>query len=116
MSDQNFSREFDQSCFPGETGFPNPDREIERLVREFCDIWKLSPRQACLVELAVTGQHRKEAAHRLACSLKTVEGYWKRIYEKTQCQSQAEVVSKFIHHAFETDNLLFHESLPPQAA
>jgi DNA-binding CsgD family transcriptional regulator len=89
----------------------NPDRELDRLVRDFSAEWRLSPKQTSLVGMAVAGHHRKEVAHRLACSLKTVEGYWKRIYEKTNSQSQAEVVSKFIHHAFETDTLPFVEEL-----
>jgi DNA-binding CsgD family transcriptional regulator len=72
------------------------DEQIRRLVECFGKDANLSPRQTELVRHAVIGQHRKESASQLACRLKTVEGYWKRIYAKTGCCSEAEVVAKFI--------------------
>jgi len=72
------------------------DQQVQQLAEEFGRGYNLSPQQSQLVQLAVAGLHRKEVAARLACSLKTIEGYWKRIYEKTGCASEAEVVSKFI--------------------
>jgi DNA-binding CsgD family transcriptional regulator len=72
------------------------DEQIRHLVECFARDASLSPRQTELVRHAVIGQHRKESASQLACQLKTVEGYWKRIYVKTGCCSEAEVVAKFI--------------------
>jgi DNA-binding CsgD family transcriptional regulator len=74
--------------------------EVEQLVELLVSGWGLSPRQLKLVKLSVAGLHRKETASRLACSLKTIEGYWKRIYEKTGCDSEAAVVARFIREAF----------------
>jgi DNA-binding CsgD family transcriptional regulator len=70
---------------------------IRRLVDDFSQNSGLSPRQREILWLAIGGLHRKESAARLECSVKTVEGYWKRICEKTGCQCQAEVIAKFIH-------------------
>jgi DNA-binding NarL/FixJ family response regulator len=72
------------------------DEEIQRLVGEFGVEVSLSPRQLEIVTLAVGGLARKEIAFRLGCSLKTIEGYWRRIYEKAGCRSDAEVVARFI--------------------
>jgi DNA-binding CsgD family transcriptional regulator len=72
---------------------------IRTLVDHFGKLTRLSPRQLEVVNLAVTGVHRKQCAAQLACSLKTVEGYWQRIYEKTGCRSEAEVIATFIREA-----------------
>jgi DNA-binding CsgD family transcriptional regulator len=75
---------------------PTADERIDRFVDWFCYRSSLSPRQTELVRHAVTGIHRKESASRLGCRLKTIEKYWQIIYVKTGCESEAEVVAKFI--------------------
>jgi DNA-binding CsgD family transcriptional regulator len=74
----------------------NEDQQLSRLVERFGKSSSLSPRQTELVRHAVKGIHRKESASQLDCRLKTIEGYWRRIYSKTGCCSEAEVVAKFI--------------------
>jgi DNA-binding CsgD family transcriptional regulator len=78
------------------------DEEIEIMVEDFGRNTKLSPRQCEMVKLAVAGIERKESAFRLDCSLKTIEGYWRRIHEKTGCRSDSEVVAKFIRDSIHT--------------
>ena len=75
---------------------------MRRLVDDFAQTSGLSPRQCEMIWLAVIGLCRKEAAVHLACSVKTVECYWKRIYEKTGCRSEAEVIAMFIRAALAT--------------
>jgi DNA-binding CsgD family transcriptional regulator len=76
-----------------------PPHQIERLVARFGGRHVLSARQTEMIQMAIAGVHRKEIAARMGCSLKTIEGYWKRIHEKTACTSDAEVVARFIREA-----------------
>ena len=78
------------------------DVKLRSLVDHFGRVANLSPKQLEVVKLAVSGIHRKECAAQLSCSLKTIEGYWRRIFEKTQCRSDAEVVAMFIRQAVQT--------------
>src|SRR4051812_17723285 len=80
-----------------ETRFEAFPQLIRVLAQRYGDRMSLSPRQTNLIYFAITGMARKEAAAYLGCSLKTVEGYWKRIYQKCGCCSDAEVVARFIH-------------------
>ena len=84
--------------------------DIQQLAEDFGSEWNLSPRQRDVFKLAIAGVHRKESAALLACSLKTIEGYWKRIYEKTGCFSQAEVVAKFIREVLLADLVLANDA------
>jgi DNA-binding CsgD family transcriptional regulator len=76
-------------------------QQLDRFVDQFGQMASLSSRQTELVRHAVTGVHRKESASRLGCHLKTIEKYWQRIYTKTGCDSEAEVVAKFIFEIVE---------------
>jgi DNA-binding CsgD family transcriptional regulator len=84
------------------------EEQLRGFVERFGREKQLSPRQTELLRHAVIGTHRKESASQLACGVKTVEGYWRRIYAKTGCCSEAEVVAKFIaalleHRSRETE-------------
>jgi DNA-binding CsgD family transcriptional regulator len=81
---------------------PGPAQRLARLVVEFGLRHELSARQTEMLQMAITGLHRKESAARMGCSCKTIEGYWRRIHEKTGCSSDAEVVARFIREALTT--------------
>lgn len=79
-----------------ETKFEALGHPIRALAQRYGGMMSLSPRQTNLIYFAITGMSRKEAAAYLGCSVKTVEGYWRRIYQKCGCCSDAEVVARFI--------------------
>ncbi len=69
---------------------------MDKRLEKFCAAHALSGRQAEIVRMALQGCNRKATAAEIGCSVKTVEGYWRRIYEKTGAGSEREVVSMFI--------------------
>jgi DNA-binding CsgD family transcriptional regulator len=64
------------------------------MVRAFASGHDLSEREAAVLASAVAGLAMKETAARLRISVKTVECYWARIYEKTRDRSQREVLAR----------------------
>lgn len=71
---------------------------VERLTR----VYKLSAGEKDVVLLAaLRGASMKEAAAELGKSRKTVEQCWRRIYRKTGCQSQLEVIAELLRVAGE---------------
>jgi hypothetical protein len=48
--------------------------------------------------LKVAGQHGKGIATSLSCTESTVSTYWKRIFRKTSCSGQAEVLAALLRH------------------
>jgi len=62
-------------------------------IERFGRCYGLSPQQLNLLHFAATGVARKESAARSGCSVKTVEEHWRRIYHKTGCASELQVVA-----------------------
>jgi DNA-binding NarL/FixJ family response regulator len=69
---------------------------LRRLVEDFGGRHKLSEQQEEILLLSASGLCRKEVAFRLKCGAKTVHEHWRRIYHKTRCRSEAEVVSRLL--------------------
>jgi DNA-binding CsgD family transcriptional regulator len=65
-------------------------------VRRFAGLHRLSGQEAAVVAQAAEGWCMKEAATALGISVKTVESYWKRIYEKTGQTSQLAVMALIV--------------------
>jgi DNA-binding NarL/FixJ family response regulator len=65
---------------------------IERFARRY----RLSPHQTAVVTFAAAGLCRKESADQMACSLKTVDEHWRRVYDKAGCASAPQVVAKLL--------------------
>lgn len=67
--------------------------ELEHPVDHFARGHKLSPRETCLLHLAIQGMNNDEAASALNCARATVSTYWNRIFIKTRLRSQRDVVA-----------------------
>jgi DNA-binding NarL/FixJ family response regulator len=74
--------------------------QIATVVARFSRLRKLSARETEIIRLAgVEGRAIKEIAAVLDASRKTIEQYWSRIYLKTGCHSQLEVVAALFRSA-----------------
>ncbi len=71
-------------CFPAPTGQSDPESE-------------LSPRERAVLEMMARGFLYKEIAHSMGISIRTVDTYVRRIYEKLHVRSRAQAVAKFIN-------------------
>lgn len=57
--------------------------------------WRLSPRQAVVLELLVAGKSNKEVAAALGCAVRTVELHVTGLLEASRCDSRGELVARF---------------------
>lgn len=73
--------------------------KLRALVARFRDKYRLSQREATLLELGARGLSSKEAADRLACSIKTVDEHWRRIYVKWKLASRPRIVAAILFAA-----------------
>jgi DNA-binding NarL/FixJ family response regulator len=69
---------------------------LSRFIESFSRLYRLSPHQSAVLGFAARGLCRKESAQRMACSLKTVDEHWRRVYAKSACTSEPEVMSKLL--------------------
>lgn len=67
-----------------------------RFIESFSGFYRLSPQQTAVLGFAANGLCRKESASRMSCSLKTVDEHWRRVYAKTGCGSEPQVVAKLL--------------------
>jgi DNA-binding NarL/FixJ family response regulator len=63
------------------------------VVRKLARAASLSERETAVVQRAAEGLNRKETAHKLGCSLWTVELEWRRILRKTGQRSEPELLA-----------------------
>jgi DNA-binding NarL/FixJ family response regulator len=70
----------------------NRDASDSRL-NAFCRHYRMSGRESELLGLAAAGVDNAEAAVRLSCKPATVTTYWRRIFRKTACRSQRDVLA-----------------------
>lgn len=61
--------------------------------REFSARHHLSPQEAVVLTMAISGRYGKEIAAILNCSPHTISTYWKRIYKRTGYSGQAAVIA-----------------------
>jgi DNA-binding CsgD family transcriptional regulator len=57
--------------------------------------WSLTPRQAEVLALVVRGEANKTIAATLGCSVRTIEVHLTALFEKSQCDSRAELGARF---------------------
>lgn len=74
---------------------------LHRHVEEFSAHYKLSPREFELLSCAVRGANNDEAAHELDCARPTIATYWNRIFAKTGCGSQRDVVVELLRFGYQ---------------
>jgi DNA-binding NarL/FixJ family response regulator len=58
----------------------------------------LSQQEAAVFERAVAGMNNKGIAVELGLTEGTIQSYWQRIFMKTGCKSQKDVLLKLITH------------------
>jgi DNA-binding NarL/FixJ family response regulator len=73
--------------------FPNPPAQSETDDN-------LSPRERAVLDMLVHGFLYKEIAESLNISVRTVDTYIRRIYEKLHVRSRAQAVAKFVNRSF----------------
>jgi DNA-binding CsgD family transcriptional regulator len=61
------------------------------------DVPSLSKRQRLTLNLLTQGQSRKQIAENMKISLNTAQGYIKTVYSRFNVNSQAELMSRFLH-------------------
>lgn len=59
---------------------------------DFSTRYRLSPREAALLRLALAGLNNDEAAAELDCSRATIASFWNRIFKKTGARGQRDVI------------------------
>ena len=69
---------------------------VDELVRKYAAEHSLSPQETRVLAAAVSGTANKVAAGELSCNRSTISTYWKRIFSKTGCRSQREVLGHLI--------------------
>jgi DNA-binding CsgD family transcriptional regulator len=67
-------------------------------IRSFAERYALTAQERRVLILKVAGQHGKGIASSLSCTESTVSTYWKRIFRKTSCSGQAEVLAALLRH------------------
>jgi DNA-binding CsgD family transcriptional regulator len=75
--------------------------DYRALVRLFARANRLSPREMQVLLCALEGWGREEAADRIGCAAASVGTYWSRICAKTHQTSQADVLLRVFHFAFD---------------
>lgn len=70
--------------------FPTPTSQAETE-------GELSPRERTVLEMMLRGYLYKEIAHSMGISIRTVDTYIRRIYEKLHVRSRAQAVAKFVN-------------------
>jgi DNA-binding CsgD family transcriptional regulator len=76
-----------------------PIDPLSSFIERFAGLHRLSRHQTAVVGFAASGLCRKESARILACSLKTVDEHWRRVYLKTGCGSEPQVMAKLLAFA-----------------
>jgi DNA-binding NarL/FixJ family response regulator len=71
----------------------------QQLAEEYGQAKELSERQIELLVCAVDGSSYKEAAAKLGLEKSTVACYWSRVFKKTGCTSQVEVLASMFRFA-----------------
>jgi DNA-binding NarL/FixJ family response regulator len=83
---------------PGSATYVRSDSRPERVregVRRAADAWVLSPRQAEVLELLVTGASNRTIADALHCAESTVEMHVTTLLKKSTTSQRAELVARF---------------------
>lgn len=72
-------------------------RRLQPQMVECCEAFSqrfgLSPKESGLLSLAVRRLNNDEAAELLGCARSTIAKYWNRIFNKTMCRSQRDVIA-----------------------
>jgi DNA-binding CsgD family transcriptional regulator len=83
----------------GEYGRENSSSEVNAIIQSFARYYRLSQREASVLNLFALGLHRKESAFQLGCSPGTVDTYWRRIFRKTGTPAQSELFAALLSFA-----------------
>jgi len=80
-----------------EEGFENlANEESEDWSHGFCHEFGLSYRESKVLQLSIKGLTNRELADHMNCAESTIITYWRRIYQKTRCQTRNDVQGFFI--------------------
>lgn len=69
---------------------------VDRYVERYSMLHGLSPQERRLLLAAVDGLPDKSVADRLGISRSTISTYWNRIFSKTECRSQRDVLAHML--------------------
>jgi DNA-binding CsgD family transcriptional regulator len=96
-------READPSAAPMDTSPARTSPELEanrefvgRYVNRYSMLYGLSPQERRLLLAAVDGVPDKHVADHLGISRSTISTYWNRIFSKTECRSQRDVLAHML--------------------
>lgn len=74
-------------------------RSMGGVLEAFRELTGLSPQEARLLNMAALGKNSDEAADLLGISRSTIGSYWNRIFRKTGCRSQRDVLGAVLKFA-----------------
>lgn len=74
---------------------PSNDARARDRIAEAAARWKLTPREADVLELVVEGDANKEVAAKLATSIRTVEVHIGSILKKVGVESRSRLIARF---------------------
>lgn len=74
-------------------------RQPRSPLAEFAASHDLSDTETTLLRIALEGGGVRESCERLGCKPNSVMTYWKRIFEKTACRSQREVLGALLRYS-----------------
>jgi DNA-binding CsgD family transcriptional regulator len=80
----------------------DPDQDVAELLAPVCSIYGLSPAEARVVRLLITGCRITDAARVMEIQPQTARAYLKRIFAKTRTHRQADLVRIMLSSALRT--------------
>jgi DNA-binding NarL/FixJ family response regulator len=73
-------------------------------LREFAAHHDLSTKETEVLRIALAGGGHREACEELGCKPTSISTYWKRIFDKTRCRSQREVLGALLQFSVARDD------------
>lgn len=78
-------------------------RKSRSPLHEFAAHHDLSRNETEVLRVALAGGGQREASEELGCKPTSISTYWKRIFDKTQCRSQREVLGALLQFSVAGD-------------
>ena len=89
----------DRETLVGLLGVLRDAAQGEQTLGRFARVHRLSPQETKLLTLAIQEIPNKQVADELGCGECTVRTYWHRIFAKTRCTNQRDVVARLFRFA-----------------
>jgi DNA-binding CsgD family transcriptional regulator len=90
-----------------------PRPKLKQLLEQLRGRYGLSRRETEVVGAGTFGYCTKETAVVMACSAKTVDELWRRVYKKIRCDSRLAVMARLLAIALDEEEPAGDRAVPP---